>query len=255
MAVRAFDEQVALVTGGAAGIGLAVAQRLADEGATVVVADVDEAAGAAAAETIESSGGKAMFVRVDVAQAEEVRALVDQVMRTFGRLDAAFNNAGILGSTMARTAECSEANWRQVLDVNLTGTWLCMKHELRKMRKQKRGAIVNAASAAAHGGSFVSLPYTVSKHGIIGLTKFAAVEYAPYGVRVNAVCPGYIRTPMLENLLSAAPDLESRLVAEEPLGRLGTPADVANAVRWLLSDEASFVTGHALIVDGGILAT
>jgi NAD(P)-dependent dehydrogenase (short-subunit alcohol dehydrogenase family) len=250
-----FHDQVALVTGGAAGIGLAVAARLAEEGAKVVVADIDQVAGTSAIEALRARGATVHFHATDVADGDQVKALVDRVMSEFGRLDLAFNNAGILGSTMARTAECSEGNWDRVIDVNLKGMWFCLKHELRKMRKQKRGAIVNAASAAAHGGSFVSLPYTVSKHGIIGLTKFAAVEYAPFGIRINAVCPGYIRTPMLENLLAAAPDLEQKLSAEEPMGRLGTPREVADAVLWLLSDQSSFVTGHALNVDGGILAT
>ncbi len=250
-----FDNQVAVVTGGASGIGRSAALALAAEGAHVIIADLDDDGAADVVEHLRSPAGRGAFVRTDVADGQQVKRLIDGVVAEYGRLDLAFNNAGILGSPMARTVECSEDNWRRVLDVNLTGLWLCLKHELRKMRKAQRGAIVNAASAAAGTGSFVSLPYTVSKQGILALTRYAATEYAGRGIRVNAVCPGYIRTPMLENLMVAAPHLAEQLAADEPMQRLGTPEEAAAAVLWLLSDAASFVTGHALNVDGGLLAS
>ena len=253
-ALNAFEGKVALVTGGSSGIGRCVAVALAERGARVVIADVDSDGGDQTVRQLKDAGREALFLKTDVSDAEQVKAAVEKAMSAYGRLDCAFNNAGLMGSPAARVSEGAEDNWNRVIDINLKGTWLCMKYEIRAMRKQGSGAIVNAASAAGMSGSFASAPYIASKHGIVGLTKAAALECAQQGIRVNAVCPGYIRTPMLEKLTRIAPAIEQHLIEREPMGRLGTPEEVAAAVLWLLSEEASFVTGHALVVDGGILA-
>lgn len=245
--------KVALVTGAAAGIGRATAEAFAREGARVVVSDVTAEAGEAVASGIRARGSEAAFVRCDVARGEEVEALVRRTTELFGGLDYAFNNAGIEGRT-AFTAECSEENWDRVLGINLKGAWLCMRHEIPVMLRRGGGAIVNCASVAGLVG-FRGIPaYTASKHGLIGLTRTAALEYAAQGIRVNAVCPGVIRTAMVERFTRGDPQAEAGLVAAEPVGRMGTPDEVAAAVLWLCSDSASFVTGHALAVDGGMVA-
>ena len=243
-----------MVTGGASGIGRSVTLALASRGATVLIADLDEGA-ANETKTLAGSGASCVhFHKTNVAIAEEVKACVERATKDFNRLDGAFNNAGIMGLASARVVEGTEENWDKVIDINLKGTWLCMKYQIRAMRKLGGGAIVNTASAAGMSGGFASAPYIASKHGILGLTKTAALECAKQNIRVNAVCPGYIRTPMLERLTRVGPGLEQILIDKEPMGRLGAPEEVASAVLWLLSDEASFVTGHALVVDGGILA-
>lgn len=247
-----------IVTGGASGIGRAVTLALAAQGAKVIVADLDESA---ANETIQLAGAASKdstspvrFHKTNVAVADEVKSIVERTVNEFGHLDGAFNNAGIMGLASGRVAEGTEENWDKVIDINLKGTWLCVKYEIKAMRKSGGGSIVNTASAAGMSGGFASAPYIASKHGILGLTKAAALECAKQNIRVNAVCPGYIRTPMLEKLTRVGPGLEQILIDKEPMGRLGTPEEVANAVLWLLSDQASFVTGHGLVVDGGILA-
>jgi NAD(P)-dependent dehydrogenase (short-subunit alcohol dehydrogenase family) len=247
------EGRVALVTGAAAGIGRAAAEAFARQGAKVVVSDVTAEAGEAVAAGIRGAGGEAEFVRCDVARPEEVEALVRRTAGLFGRLDCAFNNAGIEGVS-APTAECTEENWDRVIGTNLKGVWLCMRHEIPVMLRQGGGAIVNCASVAGLVG-FRGIPaYTASKHGLIGLTRTAALEYATQGIRVNAVCPGVIRTAMVERFTHGDPQAEAGLVAAEPVGRMGTPEEVAAAVLWLCSDGASFVTGHALAVDGGMVA-
>jgi NAD(P)-dependent dehydrogenase (short-subunit alcohol dehydrogenase family) len=247
------EGRVALVTGAAAGIGRAAAEAFARQGAKVVVSDVTAEAGEAVAAGIRGAGGEAEFVRCDVARPAEVEALVRRTAGLFGRLDCAFNNAGIEGVS-APTAECTEENWDRVIGTNLKGVWLCMRHEIPVMLRQGGGAIVNCASVAGLVG-FRGIPaYTASKHGLIGLTRTAALEYATQGIRVNAVCPGVIRTAMVERFTHADPQAEAGLVAAEPVGRMGTPEEVAAAVLWLCSDAASFVTGHALAVDGGMVA-
>jgi NAD(P)-dependent dehydrogenase (short-subunit alcohol dehydrogenase family) len=199
---------------------------------------------------ITENGGEAIFVQADVSQAVEVQALISQAVATYGRLDCAHNNAGISGGVSARTAEYPADLWHQVIAINLTGVWLCMKYELDQMLKQGGGSMVNTASIAGLAGYPGASAYVASKHGVVGLTKTAALEYATQGIRVNCVCPGYIATPM------TAPGMDdptrlARLIAREPIGRVGTPEEVAEAVVWLCSDAASFVTGHTMTVDGG----
>jgi len=246
-------DKVALVTGGGSGIGRATALAFAREGAKVVVADVVVAGGAETVARIQQAGGKAIFVKTDVSQATEVGALIATTIATYGRLDCAHNNAGIEG-VEALTADYPEADWDRVISINLKGVWLCMKYELPQMQWQGGGAIVNTASIAGLVGAHRMSAYVASKHAVAGLTKTAALEYAKAGIRVNAVCPGVIRTPMVERIFSRHPRAETRLTALEPTGRLGTPEEVAEAVVWLCSDAASFVTGHMLAVDGGIVA-
>jgi NAD(P)-dependent dehydrogenase (short-subunit alcohol dehydrogenase family) len=250
---RQFESEVSLVTGGASGIGRAAALAFAREGAKVVVADVQAEGGEETVRMIRETGGQATFVKTDVSKAAEVEMLVKKAVDTYGRLDFAFNNAGTEG-TMAPTADCTEDNWDRTISINLKGIWLCMKHEIPQMLKQGSGAIVNMASVAGLVG-FRGLPaYCASKGGVVQLTRTAALEYAKAGIRVNVVCPGVIRTPMVERLLSGQPEAEEGFIAMEPVGRMGKPEEVAEAVVWLCSDAASFVTGHPMTVDGGLVA-
>ncbi|SEL40820.1 NAD(P)-dependent dehydrogenase, short-chain alcohol dehydrogenase family [Chitinophaga rupis] len=245
-----FNNKVAIVTGGSFGIGRAAAVAFAQRGAAVVIADCVEDANRETLQQIEAAGGKAIFVKCDVSKAADVTAMIDKTFSTYGRLDFAFNNAGIEGIA-ATTQECTQENWERTLAVNLTGVWLCMKHELSHMLRQGSGVIVNCASVAGLVG-FTALPaYVASKHGVIGLTKTAALEYAKSGIRVNAVCPGVIRTPMIDRFTGKDKHVEQQFRDMEPIGRLGEPEEVAEAVVWLCSDAASFITGTALPVDGG----
>ena len=247
------EGKIALVTGAGSGIGRATALAFAREGAKVVVADVAAEGGKETLRLIEEAGGSGFFVEGDVSITGDVRTIVQAAVEHYGRLDCAFNNAGIEGA-QAPTAECAEENWDRVLAINLKGTWLCMKHEIPIMLKQGGGAIVNTASVAGLVG-FPNIPaYNASKGGVIQLTKTAALEYAKQGIRVNAVCPGVIRTPMVERFLGGSPEAEAQFVAMEPVGRMGLPQEIAEAVVWLCSDAASFVTGHAMAVDGGLVA-
>jgi NAD(P)-dependent dehydrogenase (short-subunit alcohol dehydrogenase family) len=246
----AMDGKVAIVTGASAGIGAATAHAFAAEGASVVVSDIDVARGEAVASTIEGAGGKAVFVRADVSGAADVGALVDAAVEQFGRLDYAFNNAGIEGDP-APTADCPRETWDRILSVNLTGVFLCMQAEIPRILESGGGAIVNCASIAGLVGFPAAPAYVASKHGVVGLTRSAALELAPQGLRVNAVCPGVIDTEMVARSAASQPDVIDQVVAAHPVGRLGQPEEVAATVVWLCSEAAAFITGQAIAVDGG----
>ncbi|MCH8282081.1 MAG: SDR family oxidoreductase [Chloroflexi bacterium] len=247
------EGKVSLITGGGSGIGKASALAFAREGSKVVVADVNVDGGDETVRLIQDTGGEATFVRADVSNASDVSAMVDHAVQTYNRLDCAFNNAGVSGG-QGRIHEYAEDDWSRVLDINLTGVWLCLKYEIIQMLNQGGGAIVNTASVMGLVGGSRSPAYGATKHGVVGLTKTAAVDYAQSGIRVNAVCPGYIRTPMIEQGILLDPGGEERVVSRHPMHRLGTPEEVAETVVWLCSDAASFVTGHAMAVDGGYVA-
>jgi NAD(P)-dependent dehydrogenase (short-subunit alcohol dehydrogenase family) len=245
------QNKIALVTGAAHGIGRASALALARAGARLMVADVIDCDDTVKA--IAALGGVASSRRVDVARENEVEALIASTVETYGRLDIAFNNAGI-GGQFAKTADYPSANWDQVIAVNLTGVWYCMKHELRQMLRQGGGAIVNTASVAGLVGMSHAPAYCAAKHGVVGLTKNAALEYAKSNIRINAVCPGGVLTNMTADAEREVPGFLAKLAKHEPMGRLADPDEIASAVVWLCSDGASFMTGHALAVDGGFVA-
>ncbi len=248
------EGKVALVTGGGSGIGRASALALAGEGARVVVADVNAGGGQATVEAVRAIGGDAAFVEADVTSNSDVESIIQATVDTYGQLNCAFNNAGIEGAVGVPIAEAQEHDWDRVIGINLTGVWLCLKHELAYMRQHGGGSIVNTASVAGLVGGTFGAAYHASKHGVVGLTKAAALEYGPSSIRVNAVCPGVIRTEMAQRLLADDDARETRIAALHPLGRLGTPQEVAELVVWLCSDSASFVTGAAISVDGGYVA-
>ena len=246
-----FKNKVALVTGGASGIGRATALAFAKKGAKVAVVDWKE--NDEMVDLIKELGSEAIFIKCDVSKTDDVKAMVARTIAAFGRLDYAFNNAGIEGAS-ASTQDCSEENWDKTIGVNLKGVWLCMKYEIPEILKQGKGAIVNCASVAGLVG-FAGLPaYVASKHGIVGLTKTTALECATQGIRVNVVCPGVIQTPMIDRLTGKTKEGIERFKGFEPIGRFGLPEEIANAVVWMCSDEASFVTGHVMAVDGGFTA-
>ena len=251
--MTAMSGKVAIVTGGSAGIGRATALAFAREGAAVAVADVDAERGARTVAEIHNLGGDGVFVATDTSNADDVVNLVDTTVERFGRLDYAFNNAGVEGDA-APTADSTLENWHRTLRVNLTGTFLCMHAEIPKMLATGGGSIVNNSSVAGLVGFAGIAAYTASKHGVIGLTKTAALEYATLGLRVNAVCPGIIQTEMITRFTHGDAEAAAQLLQTEPIGRLGTPDEIADAVIWLCSDRASFVTGQAIAVDGGFVA-
>jgi NAD(P)-dependent dehydrogenase (short-subunit alcohol dehydrogenase family) len=245
-----FAGKVAFVTGAGNGIGRAAALAFAREDASVVVADVSEQGNQNVARIIEEAGGRALAVRCDVARAEDVTAALDQTVETFGHLDFAFNNAGVEQPIMA-TAELTEKEWDRIVDINLRGVFLCMRHEIPLMLKQGGGVIVNTSSGAGVKGFAGQGAYCAAKHGVVGLTKAAALDYAKANIRVNAVCPGIIETPMMDRFSGGTPQGRERVITQEPVGRMGKPEEIAAAVVWLCSDAAAFVIGHAMVIDGG----
>ncbi len=247
--MQMFSGKVALVTGAGGGIGRAVACALAARGASVVVADIVEA-GRETVALIEAAGGSAVFVPTDVQSSADTAAMVAEAVTRYGRLDIAVNNAGI-DPEVAPEAEWDEATMTRVLGVNVQGVFLCMKHEIARMLTQGGGAIVNLASAAGVVGVANKPAYTASKHAVVGLTRASALQYGSRGIRINAVCPGAVDTPMLQENLGGGVD-KSLVGANHPIGRLASPDDIARAVLWLCSDDAGYVVGHALVVDGGL---
>jgi NAD(P)-dependent dehydrogenase (short-subunit alcohol dehydrogenase family) len=248
-----FEGKVVLVTGGAGGIGRAAALAFGRAGACLVVADISVDGGHATAAMIVEAGGKALFVQTNVTRAAEVEALIEKTVARFGRLDCAFNNAGI-EEELLPLADADEALFDRIMNVNVKGAWLCMKYEIRQMLKQGGGAIVNTASVAGLVGAPSQPIYGASMHAVVGMTKTAAAEYGRANIRINSVCPGVIRTPMLARALEREPQREKKLRNAHPIGRFGEASEIANAALWLCSEQASFVTGHQLAVDGGLTA-
>jgi NAD(P)-dependent dehydrogenase (short-subunit alcohol dehydrogenase family) len=246
-----FDGKVAFVTGGASGIGRATALAFAQAGARVAVADVGEEGNQETARLIEQNGGRALAVRCDVTRGEDIKAALEKTVATFGRLDFAFNNAGIEPKKPAPTADYDEQEWNRIIDIDLRGVFLGMKHEIPLILKSGGGAIVNTSSGAGVIGIKGSPAYTAAKHAVIGLTRAASLDYAGQNIRINAVCPGYIDTPMMGRFTGGTPEGRAQVISEEPIGRMGRPEEIANTVLWLCSDGAGFVVGHALVADGG----
>jgi NAD(P)-dependent dehydrogenase (short-subunit alcohol dehydrogenase family) len=244
--------KIALITGGSVGIGQAAARLFAKEGAKVVIADIDADGGRKTVEAISSAGGAASFLQADVSRAADVEAMVAKTVELHGRLDCAYNNAGILGEVVP-LVDVSEEVWDRTVDTILKGTWLCMKYQIPQMLKQGAGTIVNTTASAALKGSAHRSAYGASKAGVISLSKGAALEYAEHGLRINVICPSHTRSPMLEKFFELRPELEANFISQAPMGRIAAPEEVAEGALWLCSDASSFVTGHVLAVDGGYL--
>lgn len=249
------EGKVALVTGASSGIGRATALAFARAGAAVALGNRSAEGGEETVRRIEAIGGRALFVSTDVTVAADCERLVARTVETFGRLDCACNNSGVVLGRGSRSHELAEDDWRRMLDVNLTGVFLCLKYEVAQMLRQGGGSIVNMSSLAGLVASpTAGAGYVASKHGLVGLSRSFAVEYAAEGIRVNALCPGFVRTELAANLFARYPEAESLVVSRHPIGRLGTPEEIGDAVVWLCSDASSFVTGHALSIDGGYVA-
>ncbi len=247
-----FYGKVVIVTGGGYGIGRAASLGFAKRGAKVVVADMDIQNGEETVRLIEEGGGKALLIKVDVSKELEVKNLIQKTIETYGRLDCAFNNAGI-HKVFVPSIEFNESDWNEIMEINLKGVWLCMKYEIPPMLNQGKGAIVNTSSAAGLIAAPSNPAYPASKHGVVGLTKSIAIEFARRGIRVNCICPGPTRTGMHESLMAIAPHIVEKMNEKVPMGRIAEPEEVAAAAIWLCSDEASYITGHALPVDGGLV--
>src|SRR6266571_2290235 len=247
-----FKNQVALVTGAASGLGLATARAFSESGASVVLADWNEESAQSAAKELANKGHKTLAIRCDVADDAQVEAMVKQTVATFGRLDAAYNNAGVQ-NVLAETADTTREDYDFVMGINLRGVWICMKYELQQMREQGSGAIVNCSSLGGLIGGAQRGIYHAAKHGVIGFTKSAALEYATRGIRVNDVCPGMIQTPMSDKMIAEGQgeELNKMLNTFVPMGRMGRPEEIADAVLWLCSSAASYVTGQSISIDGG----